>query len=328
MKKKTSKNTMELKRDSNTYDQGEGILTRNSRKVKPSQVSQTDKNPIKEILEKNIQKSKSGSEISVKKNKRKPSKETSSNRRAKGAKKLTDSDESDFDIEDNGESDKDEEESEVDKMNSGIEDEEDFDEVEGDSEDELDALFSDYKPKKNRKQKGSMEENIKEKKIGKRENSKKANKKLEEEKVVRRKMDVENEKKSRTASNASARYKMIEENKKELNYSSFQVQESEDLKNMTSFFLSYTKDKNAPGLSIHSILKFMKTSNIQQGKERKFTPDEELTTRMILHLKKKIGKDESKTKPDDLLVTEEELGAYVQSQRKYHLSLMKRIFKT
>lgn len=177
---------------------------------------------------------------------------------------------------------------------------------------DIEGIYSDYKPRQSKRQ-------------AKGQPPRKKSSRMDEEKPQPKRMDEE-QKSKRSTSTASSKYRRVQDLKKELNHSTFQEQEVESMKGMNSFFFSYLNDKNAAGLTVHSLLKYLKTNQIH-NKEKKFDLDEDLTSRMIVHLKKKLGKDESGKKRDELVVTEEELLKYVVHQRKFHVNMMNKILK-
>lgn len=104
----------------------------------------------------------------------------------------------------------------------------------------------------------------------------------------------------------------------------FKEEDNRSLKEMTGFFFSYLRDKNAKGMTINSLVKYMKTNSIQ-NKDRKLEIDDELALRMIRYLVKSSELNKKGVKPEDLYIEEGELEEFVGFQRKFHLGMMKRI---
>ena len=87
---------------------------------------------------------------------------------------------------------------------------------------------------------------------------------------------------------------------------------------MTNFFFSHLRDKNSKGMTVNSLVKFLKTNGIQT-KDRRLEIDDELALRLIRYLLKCTNISKKGVKQEDLFIAEEEMEAFVGSQRKFHL---------
>ena len=98
------------------------------------------------------------------------------------------------------------------------------------------------------------------------------------------------------------------------------------LEEMIDFFMAYLKDKNEPGITLNSLLKFMKTNSIQ-GKDRKMEIDENIAERMLLHLLRILGITPKYSKPEELVITQEQLRNFVMLEAGFHFRVMKQVLK-
>lgn len=186
--------------------------------------------------------------------------------------------------------------------------------------DDLDEMFSedDEKPK-SKSRKASRNPS---KKPAARAKSR-GNKMDEEEKPTNKKSKASIERFQKTPKSKKPKDRNSSSNKA-VHKQLFKEEDNRSLKEMTGFFFSYLRDKNAKGMTVNSLVKYMKTNSIQ-NKDRKLEIDDELALRMIRYLVKSSELNKKGVKPEDLYIEEGELEQFVGFQRKFHLGMMKRI---
>lgn len=187
--------------------------------------------------------------------------------------------------------------------------------------DDLDELFSDKDEGRSRKNSKKPSRNASKKPV---DRARSRGNKMDEEKPTKPKPKSTKDRQQDTPKSKKPKAPNSSSNKA-VHRQLFNEEDSRSLKEMTGFFFSYLRDKNSKGMTVNSLVKYMKTNGIQT-KDRKLEIDDELALRMIKYLVKTGEIDKRGVKTDDIYVDENELEQFICTQRRFHLTTMKRIF--
>ena len=212
-------------------------------------------------------------------------------------------------------------------------DDELYDDSEDDFDDESDLESSEEeKPKKRNTKRGSKKPQSKKEpaEVGGGKKTKARKMSIEPEKEEKgkskpKKSGPSKESKKSQAADSNPGSRNASSTKKISNKNLLQQEEERTVKSNLLFMMTHLKDKNEKGISVNSLLKYMKSNKIQDANS-KIVIDEEVSERMLLHLLKQIEK-ERKVPKDELVINDEELEAFVMKNKKFHTNLVHRIFK-